>query len=98
MKREECECDLQFAGFVVIACPLKSESKAAIKQIQESSHHVRIACKYRVKKKSDNSKSSRIVCFCLIVLDKRLKALKKGQELTMTRIDKKMILSFEVEC
>ena len=43
MKREECECDLQFAGFVVIACPLKNDSKAAIKQIQESSHHVRIA-------------------------------------------------------
>ncbi|XP_073242423.1 endoplasmic reticulum transmembrane helix translocase-like [Porites lutea] len=40
MKREECECDLQFAGFVVIACPLKSDSKAAIKQIQESSHHL----------------------------------------------------------
>ena len=43
MKREECECDLQFAGFVVIACPLKNDSKAAIKQIQESSHHVRTA-------------------------------------------------------
>ncbi|XP_027037103.1 manganese-transporting ATPase 13A1-like [Pocillopora damicornis] len=40
MKREECECDLQFAGFVVIACPLKTDSKAAIKQIQESSHHL----------------------------------------------------------
>ncbi|PFX11560.1 putative cation-transporting ATPase 13A1, partial [Stylophora pistillata] len=39
MKREECECELQFAGFVVIACPLKTDSKAAIKQIQESSHH-----------------------------------------------------------
>lgn len=50
MKREECECDLQFAGFVVIACPLKSDSKAAIKQIQESSHHVRITSEYRVKK------------------------------------------------
>ena len=43
MKREECECDLQFAGFVVIACPLKNDSKAAIRQIQESSHHVRTA-------------------------------------------------------
>ena len=50
MKREECECDLQFAGFVVIACPLKSDSKAAIKQIQESSHHVRITSEYRAKK------------------------------------------------
>lgn len=44
MKREECERDLQFAGFVVIACPLKSDSKTAIKQIQESSHHVSITC------------------------------------------------------
>ena len=50
MKREECECDLQFAGFVVIACPLKSDSKAAIKQIQESSHHVRIISEYSAKK------------------------------------------------
>ena len=64
MKREECECDLQFAGFVVIACPLKSDSKAAIKQIQESSHHVRITSRseYRLEK-SYNSKLSRLV-FC----------------------------------
>ena len=79
MKREECECDLQFAGFVVIACPLKSDSKAAIKQIQESSHHVRITCKYRVKK-TDNSKSSRIVCFSLIVLKGRANDDKNRQE------------------
>jgi len=70
MKREECECDLQFAGFVVIACPLKSDSKAAIKQIQESSHHVRITSEYRVKKKSDSSKPSRMVWFCSVVHDK----------------------------
>ena len=53
MKREECECDLQFAGFVVIACPLKTDSKAAIKQIQESSHHVRIEDCIRKQKKSN---------------------------------------------
>ncbi|EDO44725.1 predicted protein, partial [Nematostella vectensis] len=38
--REEVESQLQFVGFVVIACPLKMDSKNVIKQIQESSHHV----------------------------------------------------------
>ncbi|XP_067057939.1 endoplasmic reticulum transmembrane helix translocase-like isoform X1 [Acropora muricata] len=40
MKRQECECDLHFAGFVIISCPLKNDSKAAIKQIRASSHHL----------------------------------------------------------
>ena len=53
MKREECECDLQFAGFVVIACPLKSDSKAAIKQIQESSHHVSIGAQTSTSSKEE---------------------------------------------
>ena len=59
MKREECECDLQFAGFVVIACPLKSDSKAAIKQIQESSHHVSIGA----AQTSTSSKEELLACY-----------------------------------
>ena len=38
LKREEVECDLSFAGFLVFECPLKPDSKDVIIQLQESSH------------------------------------------------------------
>lgn len=38
LKREEVECDLTFAGFLVFECPLKPDSKDVIVQLQESSH------------------------------------------------------------
>ncbi|XGW25715.1 hypothetical protein V3C99_006823 [Haemonchus contortus] len=39
-KREVLETNLRFAGFVVISCPLKPDTKAMIKEIVESSHKV----------------------------------------------------------
>ncbi|CAI5448750.1 unnamed protein product [Caenorhabditis angaria] len=39
-KREDLEQDLTFAGFVVISCPLKTDTKAMIKEIIDSSHGV----------------------------------------------------------
>ncbi|KAG9862943.1 putative cation transporting ATPase, partial [Aureobasidium melanogenum] len=38
MKREEAECDLQFAGFLVLQCPLKDDAIKAVRMLNESSH------------------------------------------------------------
>ncbi|PZC83302.1 hypothetical protein B5X24_HaOG208066 [Helicoverpa armigera] len=40
MSREDIESDLTFVGFVIISCPLKSDSKKAISEIVNASHSV----------------------------------------------------------
>ena len=38
--RQDLEKDLKFAGFVIISCPLKQDSKNVIKEIMVAGHHV----------------------------------------------------------
>ncbi|KAJ8952494.1 hypothetical protein NQ318_003290 [Aromia moschata] len=40
LTREDVEIDLRFVGFVIISCPLKTDSKSVIKELQYSSHKV----------------------------------------------------------
>jgi cation-transporting ATPase 13A1 len=40
LKREEVECDLTFAGFLVLQTPLKDDAKIAVRMLNESSHRV----------------------------------------------------------
>ena len=40
LNREEVEDKIEFAGFVIISCPLKPDSKAVIKELVNSSHKV----------------------------------------------------------
>ncbi|CAG9767898.1 unnamed protein product [Ceutorhynchus assimilis] len=40
LSRDSIEKDLKFAGFVIISCPLKADSKYAIKELQNASHKV----------------------------------------------------------
>lgn len=40
LKREDVECDLTFAGFLVLSCPLKDDAKKSVRMLNESSHRV----------------------------------------------------------
>lgn len=40
LKREEAECNLIFAGFLVLQCPLKDDAKRTVRMLNESSHRV----------------------------------------------------------
>ena len=40
LSRDDLDSNLNFAGFVVISCPLKTDSKSVIKELIHASHHV----------------------------------------------------------
>ena len=40
LKREKVESELNFAGFLVLHCPLKDDAKSSVRMLNESSHRV----------------------------------------------------------
>ena len=40
LNREDVECNLTFAGFLVLSCPLKDDAKKSVRMLNESSHRV----------------------------------------------------------
>lgn len=40
MTREQVEHELTFAGFVIISCPFKPDTKSVVKEIMQASHHI----------------------------------------------------------
>ena len=40
LHRDDVECDLDFAGFLIISTPLRPESKGVIHELHHASHHV----------------------------------------------------------
>src|SRR5690606_8214263 len=40
LKREQVESELEFAGFLILHCPLKDDAKKTVRMLNESSHRV----------------------------------------------------------
>mmetsp|Transcript_30122 Transcript_30122/g.72302 ORF Transcript_30122/g.72302 Transcript_30122/m.72302 type:complete len:251 (-) Transcript_30122:1179-1931(-) len=42
LKRDNVECNLIFAGFLLLDCPIKGDSKSVIQELQSSGHQVKM--------------------------------------------------------
>lgn len=42
LKREECEKNLEFAGFLIFECPIKKSSAKVVQELKSSGHLVKM--------------------------------------------------------
>lgn len=98
LKREDAERDLMFAGFVLISCPLKPDSKAVSTELAESGHRL-------VMITGDGALTACHVASMLNFVDKEVLILTKSsssgdelvksQEWNWVSTDQKTVISFE---
>nr|NVI71689.1 putative cation-transporting ATPase 13A1 [Cucujiformia] len=89
-KREDVERDLVFAGFVIISCPLKADSKAVVRELQNASHRV-------VMITGDNPLTACHVSKELKFTDKPILNLIKHDDWCWKSIDEELELALEYD-
>lgn len=94
LPRQQIECDLLFAGLLVLEVPMKSDSAAAVQQLIESNHHV-------IMITGDNTLTACSVARELLIADKSLLVLNLIHQpdnqhiLQWTSVDNSAVIPFD---
>ena len=92
MTRDALERDMTFAGFVVVSCPQKPDSKSILAEIQQSSHSVSV--KENLAIVGQLTLSLQVI---MITGDNALTACHVARELRMTRRKHTLLLDVDEE-